>query len=257
VPRRPDPFDRKSLLGSAAVHAVAITVAVLASVHPRQIPQFITYEIELVSPPPVVKAPEPEAAQEKLVVERPEPTPPEEKTPPPVVKPETEKPKPKPVEKPPERKEPAKPAPTKETAKASRSAASPDAAESRSKEGGEGINVRLEGLRRDYPAYYGNIIRQIDRCFRPTGVGALEATIYFVIHRDGSVSDMDFAKKSGDPTFDFAAMGAVECAGKGRLGPLPKDLPYDRLPIQFTFHPSGGGDTPPESSQARKQVTRP
>jgi len=198
-----------------------------------------------VSPPPARRAAEAQEEQQKLVVERPQPTPPPEEKPAPVVKPQPEKPKPKPEEKPTERKEAPRPDTPKEAAKENRSAATPDAEEAKSKESGEGINVRLEGLKRDYPAYYGNIITQIGRCFRPPQKGGLAATIYFVINKDGSVSDLAWAKKSGDAAFDISAMGAVECAGKGRLGPLPEELPFDRLPIQFTFHPPGGGDTPP------------
>jgi len=63
--------------------------------------------------------------------------------------------------------------------------------------------------------------------------------VYFVIHEDGTVSDLDFAKRSGNSNFDFEAMGAVECAGRGRFGPLPDDFPWDLLPVQFSFRPQG------------------
>ena len=63
--------------------------------------------------------------------------------------------------------------------------------------------------------------------------------MYFVIRRDGSVADLDFVKRSGSTAFDFDAMGAVECAGKGRFGGLPEDLPFDLLPVQFNFQPQG------------------
>jgi hypothetical protein len=108
------------------------------------------------------------------------------------------------------------------------------------RESGEDINVRLEGVRRDYPAYYNNIITQIHRCFRWTGQGSWETTVKFVIREDGSVSDLDFVKKSGNTTFDFEAMGAVDCAGRGRFGPLPEELPFEVLPVQFNFRPTGG-----------------
>lgn len=243
--RHPDPFDRKSLWGSLGVHAVALSAAVFASVPHKQPAQFVTYQIELVSPPPARKAAEAQPEQKKLVVERPQPTPPAEETPAPVVKPKPAKPKPKPPEQPAERKETPKPEVPKETAEKNTAATAPDAEEVKSKESGEGINVRLEGLKRDYPAYYGNIITQIHRCFRPPAKGGLEATIYFVINKDGSVSGLSIAKKSGDPVFDISAMSAVECAGKGRFGALPDELPFDRLPIQFKFYPPGGGDALP------------
>ncbi|RMH18302.1 MAG: hypothetical protein D6701_06565, partial [Gemmatimonadetes bacterium] len=109
---------------------------------------------------------------------------------------------------------------------------------------GEDLNVRLEGLRRDFPDYYRNIIRQIDRCFRWTGSPDLRAEIYFVINRDGTVSDVDIIESSGNFRFDIAAAGAAECAGQnGRLGPLPAELPFDRFEIRFKFEPRRrGGD---------------
>jgi TonB family protein len=249
--RRFDPFDRRSWVGSLAIHAAAVGVVVYATAPAAPLPRFETYQIELVSPPPARQTPEPEAAQAKLVVERPNPAPPTEAKTAPVVKPVPKKPTPKAAAS----KDASSSTTVKEPGTEKRSAGAPDAKQSSSKEGGEGINVRLEGLRRDYPQYYLNIITQIGRCFRPPAGGDLEATIYFVINRDGSVSDMSIARKSGDPAFDYLAMGAVECAGKGRFGPLPKEVPYDRLPIQFTFHPSGGGGSPPGQPQRRDQVT--
>jgi hypothetical protein len=122
-------------------------------------------------------------------------------------------------------------------------------------EGGEDINVRLEGVRRDYPAYYNNIITQIQRCFRWTQGGSWETTVYFAIRRDGTVADLDFVKRSGNTAFDFEAMGAVDCAGKGRFGPLPEDLPFDVLPVQFNFRPQGGiGGFFPDPMKATSEV---
>ena len=99
--------------------------------------------------------------------------------------------------------------------------------------------MRLEGVRRDYPAYYNNIIRQIFNCFRWRGGGNWEATVFFTIEREGTVTDMRFTSRSGSKAFDFEAIGAVECAGQGRFGQLPDELPYDRLPVQFDFRPPG------------------
>jgi TonB family protein len=98
----------------------------------------------------------------------------------------------------------------------------------------------MEGLRRDYPAYYDNIIRQMSRCFRWRETGDFEAVVRFVVSRDGTVSGARLVQRSGNPEFDFEALGAVECAGRpGRLGPLPEDLPWEELPIQFSFRPQG------------------
>jgi TonB family protein len=99
----------------------------------------------------------------------------------------------------------------------------------------------MEGLRRDYPVYYQNIITAIQRCFRWSGGGTPQTEVYFVINEDGSVSDQRFVTRSGNPTFDYTALEAVECAGsRGYFGPLPGDLPYAQLPIRFTFRPGGG-----------------
>jgi len=107
--------------------------------------------------------------------------------------------------------------------------------------GEEGLNVQLEGLRRDFPEYYGNIQRQIQQCFEYRGRGRLETSIVFVINRDGTVDaeTIEFDQRSGNVNFDYAAMGAMECAGDGRFGPLPEELGWDRLPILFTFTPRG------------------
>lgn len=232
---RPEPFDRSAFAASVAVHVVLLGAAVWSTTHRRPPPEFVTYQIELVSPPPAVQAEEEAPAVEELVVERPEPTPPEPEPEEKTVPVEETKPEPEP-EKPPEKDQPAPP----EEGEKPREATTTEKPAEEARESGEDLNVRLEGLRRDYPAYYNNIIRQIQRCFRWRGQGNWETTVRFVIHRDGSVSDMDFVKRSGNSAFDFEAMGAVDCAGQGRFGPLPDELPFDRLPVQFNFRPQGG-----------------
>lgn len=212
-------------------------------------PQFETIAIELVSPPSSEEGNAP--PQEELTVETPEePEPePEEEEPPP---PEPEAEEPAPVEEEPE-PEPEEPEPEEESPPVEETTPPPpadDEAEPGAPEPdpdaettGEDINVRMEGLRRDYPAYYSNIIRQIRRCFRWQGGGdELEATIRFYIERNGTTTDMSVVQPSGNLTFDLEAMGAVECAGTGnRLGALPEDLPFERLPVEFDFRPMGGG----------------
>ncbi len=225
------------------MHVLVLVLALWSSLQARPPLEFVTYQIDLVSPPPAVQAPEPEPPKQQLVIERPDPTPPEPEVekPTPVVE---EKPKPKPPEPKPQPKQPPRTEQPKE-AEAKKPAATTEKPSQDKKESGEGINVRLEGLRRDYPAYYENIIRQIHRCFRWNTGGNWETTVTFVIRRDGTVTGLDFVDKSGNAQFDFEALGAVECAGKGRFGALPEELPYDQLPIQFKFKPSAGGGTPP------------
>jgi hypothetical protein len=201
----------------------------------QDFPEFETIAITLVSPPPAEEAADPEpVVEEEIVVETPEPIPEEE--PPPVVEEEErieERPAPTPTPTPP-------PEPEEE-------AGDPEPVEELS---GEDINIRMEGLRRDFPEYYQNIIRQIQRCFEYRGGGRLETSIIFFISRDGTVDGgtIDFDQRSGNVNFDYAAMGAVECAGRGRFGPLPEELGWDRLPILFTFTPRGRGSGVPPGS---------
>lgn len=241
-----DPFDRRSLYASVGFHLGVLILVVWSSAVARPPLEFVSYQIELVSPPPAVQAPEPAPAQEELVVERPDPQPPqpEEEQAPAV---EERRPDPKPPEPQPRprREEPREAAEERRPA-----AAETPPPEETPRESGEGINVRMEGLRRDYPAYYNNIITQIHRCLRWRGGGSWETTVYFVIRRDGTVTDLDYVRRSGNAAFDIEALGAVECAGKGRFGPLPDDLPWELLPIQFNFRPQGGGDASPIPAEA-------
>lgn len=233
--RTPEGPDRRYLAFSAGIHVVAVVLAWLTTVLVPEPLEYITYEIELVSPPPAPAEEQPEqsAPEEELVVERPDPEPE------PVVEEEVAVPEPEPEREEPtpaqeQREDPPPEEPPPEEA-------APPVAEEIDEppeETGEGINVRMEGLRRDYPAYYDNVIRQMSRCFRWRGEGDLEAMVQFVIRRDGTVSGSRLVRRSGNPEFDFEALGAVECAGRpGRLGPLPEDFPWDDLPIQFSFSP--------------------
>jgi TonB family protein len=239
--RRVDPFDRRSLTFSVVLHASLLGAVFLSMLRSPTEIEFVAYEIDLVSPPPAVAAEEYTPAREELVVERPEPEPaPPEPEPEPQVTIDEPEPTPEP-EPEPSPPEPSPPTPTNspepEPPADPTPAAGPDADPTAARSG-ENINVRMEGLRRDFPEYWNNIIRQIQRCFRQQG-GNWTTTVTFVIRRDGSVDDMEFERRSGNTAFDYLAMEAVECAG-GRLGPLPGDLPYEYQPIRFEFRPSGG-----------------
>ncbi len=104
--------------------------------------------------------------------------------------------------------------------------------------GGSGINVQLEGEEFPYPGYLDNIILQISRFFRWNGSPDLRAEAYFVINRDGSVSDIQVTKSSGSFQFDLTVRGAIEAAGQRKaFGRLPRGFEGDRLPISFYFQP--------------------
>ena len=242
--------ERRAFAFSLVLHLGIFFMGWLSTLYQPEPVEFVTYEIELVSPPPTVQAETREMAAEELVVERPEeaqpdpapepeptPPPPEETESAPDPQPEEEEEAPDPEPQPEEPPEESPLPPVDETPTEATTTEEPpeDATES-----GEDINVRLEGLRRDYPVYYDNIIRQIQRCFRWQGGGSWETTVRFAIQRDGTATDVEFASRSGNTSFDFEAMAAIaDCAGLGRFGPLPEDLPYDRLPIQFSFRPAG------------------
>jgi len=234
---RIDPFDGRSMALSVALHGALFAGGWASTLYEPPRIEFLTYEIELVSPPPARQSEEPEPATQELVVERPdpEPAPPEPEVEEVVP---VEEPEPEPEPEPEEREEPAE-QPPPEADEEPVMASAPDPPEEEPEETGEGLNVRIEGLRRDYPQYYNNIIRQIQRCFRWREGGNWETTIFFYIDRDGTAEGIEFVSRSGSTAFDFEAMGAVECAGQGRFGPLPEDVPYDRFPVRFSFRPIG------------------
>lgn len=108
--------------------------------------------------------------------------------------------------------------------------------------GGKGTDVatvRTDGIEFAFPGYLNNIVRQIALNFRPRNTNAgLKAEIRFLIHRDGSVSDLTFIRRSGNFSFDLEAQGAVEAASSARrLGPLPDGFADDVLPVVFSFDP--------------------
>jgi len=230
------------VIGSAFVHTVAIFMAWWVSAAPTPVPDFIVFEIELISPPAAELGEPTMAPPEELVIERPtDPvSEPEEEIPPPVIE-EEETPAPEPPES-----EATVAPPDVELVDEPEPATSPNP-DPDVETPGEDLNVRMEGIRRDYPEYYNNIIRQMRRCFRWRGEVDLRATVYFVINRDGSVSDVDILEQSASIGFDIEAMGAAECAGSNnRLGPLPEDLPFDQLPIVFKIDPRPARDSDSE-----------
>jgi len=246
-------YERKAFALSLVLHASIFVLGWMSTRYQPERVEFLTYQIELVSPSPSLQADVRELAAAELAVERPDPQPEPQPQPQPQVTPPPPQPQPQPETRPepaprePERRpDPTPPAPRAEqrtppAEEQARRATTTETPPPDATAAGEGINVRLEGLRRDYPIYYENIIRQIQRCFRWTGTGNWETSIYFVIRRDGTVAgaEVNFVTRSGNSAFDLEAMGAIECAGQRGFGPLPEDLPYDRLPIQFSFRPTG------------------
>jgi periplasmic protein TonB len=98
-------------------------------------------------------------------------------------------------------------------------------------------SVSTEGVDFPYPEYLQNIVTQIlERWERPYGEAALDAEVSFFIHRDGSVTDLQFVKRSGDFAYDLEAEGAVEGAARFKaFGTLPRDWGSDVLFVRFYF----------------------
>jgi protein TonB len=101
--------------------------------------------------------------------------------------------------------------------------------------------VETPGVEFAFPEYLARIVAEVHRRWqRPSG-RAFEAEIQFLVHRDGSVTNLHFTKRSGDFSFDLEAQGAVEAAGRSAaFGPLPPDYPADVLPVTFFFAPRAG-----------------
>jgi len=158
-------------------------------------------------------------------------------------------PKAKPAAKPPARVTPSEgkvaPTPKASTPKEATVPAKPQTAAPKAgggPTGGKGTDVatvRSDGIEFPFPGYLNNIVRQIALNFKPRNASArLKAEVRFLIHRDGSVSDLTFVRKSGNFSFDLEAQGAVEAASSaGAFGPLPAGFPDDVLPVVFSFDP--------------------
>ena len=231
------PRDRVPYLGSAVIHFGAILLLFATNLLEPTPLEFVTFEIELFAPPPVEDPePEPAAPEEELVVDTPDQPPPEPEELSSIVE----------EDPPPPEEEPPDPTPDPPPAEAEPNDPAPDETES----SGADINVRMEGLRQDYPEYWNTITRQIRRCLRWSGVGTWETKVYFVIGRDGIAFDLDIWERSGNTAHDLEAVAAVECAGRGRFGPLPEDLPYDQLPVLFSIRSLGFLLTSPAPEKA-------
>jgi outer membrane biosynthesis protein TonB len=74
---------------------------------------------------------------------------------------------------------------------------------------------------------------------RPDGNAPFQAEVLFLVHRDGSVSNLQFVRRSGSFAFDLEAQGAIEAASNANaFGVLPEGFEADVLPVSFFFNPS-------------------
>ncbi|HXH63143.1 MAG TPA: TonB C-terminal domain-containing protein, partial [Gemmatimonadales bacterium] len=103
--------------------------------------------------------------------------------------------------------------------------------------GNDVATVSTEGVEFPFPEYLQNIVSQILRRWqRPQESTPLDAEVSFFVHRDGSITDLQFVKRSGNFTFDLEAEGAVEEAGRFKaFGGLPSGWTSDVLFVRFYF----------------------
>jgi len=102
--------------------------------------------------------------------------------------------------------------------------------------------VKAEGAPFSHPEYLNNIVSEVlKRWQRPVTNAPLVAEVFFLIHRDGTASDISFVRRSGSFAFDLEAQGAIEAAGRAKaFGPLPADYSGNVLPVSFFFTPRTG-----------------
>ena len=216
-PQRHGRPPRRAVYGSLCVHGGILALALFGDVviRPAEMPRTVRANMVALAPedaPVRVDPSPPEVAEEE---NRP---PPPEPTPDPAPQVET---------------------PTVEAEVQIEREAEPEPA--RAEEVGEEVlSIRIAGEASAWPEYGENIIRQIQRRWRPpAGARELRAEVYFIIHRDGRVTGFEWVAKSGSPVFDTQAMGAVESAGRDRaFGPLPDGFPAGALAVSFFFDPS-------------------
>jgi protein TonB len=209
-----------AVVGSFTIHVFAIAMLVSSTAGAKRLPP--TYTVRLIAAPAADlearKAPE---AFERPAEEKPAPLP-APKTPRSTVSRAT----------PPPTRDQTK----REAAPRTTSTTQPLPGE-RPSTGNDVATVSTEGVAFPFPEYLQNIVSQVLRLWqRPEQRTPLEAEVSFFVHRDGSVTDLQFVKRSGNFSFDLEAQGVIEEAGQRRLfGALPEGWTADILFVRFYF----------------------
>jgi len=101
-----------------------------------------------------------------------------------------------------------------------------------------GGGLRIEGDQPfPYPDYLASLVTRIEEHWEeplvPPSQGALKATVFFRILRDGTITDFRVESPSGLIPFDRSALDAVVKASP--LSPLPGGFRGDQLGVYFDF----------------------
>lgn len=219
---QPAPGRSLAAAGTMVVHVAAAAALVTLPQSGRETLPPV-YRVELVAAP----RPEPKARRAPEAVQRPADPPP---------------PAPRPARRPTVAEESPPPPPDPEVVREPAPRTTPDVAplpEEAPSTGADPATVNVEGARFPYPEYLRNVVAQIYRRWqRPSGNVALRAEVFFLIHRDGSISNLRFVTRSGSFAFDIEAEGSIEAAGNaGAFGALPEGYANDVLPVSFFFDP--------------------
>jgi outer membrane biosynthesis protein TonB len=216
----------RAVVGSVLLHVAIIAAAFgIGRLEARATePEFKTFRVKIVSPPPQV-AGEPTvvaAPAKPIVVEKPKEVAP--------AKSETKKP----TAKTGETATPTKAKPKEPEKQVAGRNPKPGPV------GGSGLNVDMDGEAFPFPGYLDNIIAQLHRYFRWEKEGNLSAVIGFEVMRDGRATRIKPIRGSGNWEFDALAVQAIERASQARaFNPLPAGYKFDRLPVQYEFLPPG------------------
>ncbi len=214
---------RAGIVGTVTAHGVFVALGLLLAQRATG-PMPVVYAVDLVA------APLPNDAPARAATEA-TPTPEDDDVAP------VEQPKPKPA---PTKEPPTPPKDAKRTEKAVpvKSTTGPAPGEAPST-GNDAITLKTPGRQFPYPGYLENVVNQVYRRWaRPPGGSRLQAEIAFTIQKDGSVTDIEVLKSSGNYGFDLSARGAVEAAANSRaFGALPGGFNGESLPIAFFFAP--------------------
>ncbi len=232
------------IAGTVLLHGIVVVSVLIAGRTAVRASTLPAYRVELVAAPRSggdVAAAQPAATQ-------PAATPPAPKPAAPTSRPAARAPAPTPAPAPP--RTPASTAPVAPSPSASRTppAANPPAPQPGAPTantnaapgtGADPATIKTEGVEFPFPGYLRNLVAQVYRRWRPpAGNADLEAEMLFFVHRDGSMSGLQFVKRSGSFAFDLEAQGAVEAASRaGAFGALPSGFGPDMLPVSFFFSP--------------------